>query len=233
MGHKRASTDNTNSDQQATGDFGAFFVTKDPKEALGIIKAYDADYVVYDYKALLETGTYTAYANELQKNKYNSQNNLLAPFSCQPEKNLGQLNYNCLSLFTNSNGQRINSKIDASQMLTLPSTYTSKPNNVWQNKIPVVYYATMNKSLLLIIDMQTNESYGIKLWLNAPDTQKYFSLVYDNGFVKIWKVNKDAFKDITPYMIGLTEKEVIEWNSKLWWLDQNTATPIPPAGFGQ
>lgn len=228
MGHKRASTDNTNGDQQANGDFGAFFVTKDSKEALGIIKAYDADYVVYDYKALLEMGTYTAYANELQKNKYDAKNIFIAPFACQPEQNLNTLNYTCNSLFTASNGQRMSSKFNASQMFSFPSTYTNKPNNIWQNKIPVIYYTTINKSLLLIIDTTTNNSYGLKLWFNAEETKPYFTPVYDNGFVKIWKVNKDAFKDVKQHMTGLTEKEIDEWNSKLYWLDQNTVNPIAP-----
>ena len=224
IGHQRASTDNTNSDQQANGDFGTFFVTQDSNEALGIIKAYDADYIAFDYKALLETQTYSAYANELQKNKFNTKNSFVAPFACQSEQNPigGTTNFNCTSLFY-MGGQRVSTKFDAGKMFGFPSQYTTKPTDIWQNKLPVIYYTTINKSLLLIVDMKTNESYGLKLWFNAPETKKYFIEVYNNGFVRIWKVNKDAFKDVSAYMTGKTVKEVEEWNSKLWWLnDTNT-----------
>jgi len=220
MGHKRASTDNTNGDQQANGDFGTFFVTKDSNEALGIIKAYDADYVVLSYDSLFELQTYANYANEKQKNKFNLKEIISMPFTCQPKQNMSTMNFNCTSMFYMGN-QRINMNFDAQKMFSFAQTYSTKPTDIWQNRLPVVYYTTLNKSLLLITDMKTNQSYGIKLWFNAPETKDYFTEIFNDGFVRIWKVNKEAFKNIPVFMTGKTEKEINEWNSKLYWLDAN------------
>ncbi len=227
MGHKRVSTDNTNSDVQADTDFGTFFLTKDSNEALGIIKAYDADYVVVNYDSLMEMQTYASYANTIVPNKFNTKEIVNMPFSCQPEQNLGTMSFNCVSLFYMGN-QRVNTTFDAQKMFSFAQDYTTKPTDIWQNRLPVIYYTTINKSLLLVVDMKTNESYGIKLWFNAPETKPYFSEVYTNGFVRIWKVNKDAFKNVALAMTGKTEKQVEEYNSKLWWIDQNTEYPIAP-----
>ncbi len=221
MGHKRASTDNTNSDQQANSDFGAFIIEKDLNKALGIIKAYDSDYIVLGMDSTYALGTYQTYANAKADKKY-TLNPLTLPYYCtQKQDPINKTTkFNCTTIVSIGN-QRLTASLDAKQMLTLPTEYTTKATTIFQNKIPVIYYTNQYRNILTIVDISTNETIGYKLWFNAPELKQYFKKIYDNGFVKIWEVQKNSLNNIPMHMSGLTLEEVEEWNSKLYWLDEN------------
>lgn len=221
MGHKRASTDNTNSDQQANSDFGAFIIEKDLNKALGIIKAYDSDYIALGMDSTYALGTYQVYANAKSDEKYNL-NPLTLPYYCSQKQDPinKTTKFNCTTIVTIGN-QRLTLSLDAKQMLSLPTEYTTKATTIFQNKIPVIYYTNQYRNILTIVDISTNETIGYKLWFNNSELKQYFKKVYDNGFVKIWEVQKESFKDIPMHMSGLNLEEIEEWNSKLYWLDEN------------
>ncbi len=216
IGHKRASTDNTNADQQANGDFSAFVLEKDLNKALGIIKAYDSDYIVISYDTLLGINTYQMYANVLEKNAYNISNNIIIPFGCQQ---INYQNYQCTSL-TYIGNQRLSFNPSLAQLSKYPTNYTTNPISIWQNKLPVIYYLDKKLGAIFMLDLENNKRTMYKLWFNDPEITKYFTKVHDNGAVKIWKVNKEEFTNIKEHMTGLTHEEVLEWNSKLYWLNE-------------
>lgn len=221
MGHKRASTDNTNGDGQANADFGAFIIEKDLNKALGIIKAYDSDYVVLGMDSTYALGTYLTYANSKSKKKYDL-NPLTLPYYCSQQSDPinKSTKFNCISIPVIGK-KRLTLSLDAKQMLSLPTEYSTKATTIFQNKIPVIYYTNQYRNILTLADMSTNETTGYKLWYNSPELKPYFKKIYDNGFVKIWEVQKLSFENIPMHMSGLTIEEIEEWNSKLYWLDEN------------
>jgi hypothetical protein len=221
MGHNKASTDNTNSDQQANSDFGAFIIEKDLNKSLGIIKAYDADYIVLGVDSTYALGTYQTYANAKSKTKYNLSA-FTIPYYCSQQNDpiSKTTKFNCISQVSIGN-QRLTASLDAKQMLSIATEYTTKPSIVWQNKLPVIYYTNKYRNMLTMVDVSTNETTGYRLWFNDKELNKYFKKIYDNGFVKIWEVQKNSLNDIPMHMSGLNVEEIEEWNSKLYWLDEN------------
>lgn len=209
IGHQRASTDNTNSDSQANRDFGTFFTTENPNDALGIIKAYDTDYVVLSDEALMGQQTYATYSyNKEGDPRLKDFMNIVFP--CYPEKNpiTNTVIYNCGG-----------NKLEATQMYSLPVKYNTKPMEIYQGKVPLFYYSNPQKNMFAVLNARSNNSFGAKLWFEDTSTEKYFTKVYDNSYVKIWKVNKEAYKDIIPQMTDMNLEQINEWNSKLWWLN--------------
>ena len=174
MGHKRASTDNTNGDGQANADFGAFIIEKDLNKALGIIKAYDSDYVVLGMDSTYALGTYLTYANSKSKKKYDL-NPLTLPYYCSQQSDPinKSTKFNCISIPVIGK-KRLTLSLDAKQMLSLPTEYSTKATTIFQNKIPVIYYTNQYRNILTLADMSTNETTGYKLWYNSPELKPYF-----------------------------------------------------------
>jgi len=216
MGKKLASTDNTNGDGQANNDFAYFVIDSNFQEALGIIKAYDTDYVVLAAEDISNQMVYASYAYNASGNDSRVSSHFGVIVNCSKSVNpIGNVTeYNC-------NGN----KFTAQQMNGFAINWQSKPNDLYQGRLPIFYYTNTQKNIFWMISTTNNDSTGVKLWFNNPDTLKYFTTVYDNGYQKIFKVNKEAFADIHPFMLGKTPAEIEEWNSKLWWLkDTNSNT---------
>lgn len=209
IGHKLASTDNTNGDGQANRDFSKFVIDENFEEALGIIKAYDSDYVVLASEDISNQGIYAMYVYNKNSADYRVQSHLGYVMPCSRAINpIGNTTeYNCGG-----------NKMSEQQMSGFAVNYQTKPNDLYQNKIPIFYYTNTQRNQFWMINSVNNSSTGAKLWFNAPETKKYFDLVYDNSYQKIFKVNKQEFTNITPYMLDMNLEQINEWNSKLWWL---------------
>jgi len=219
IGNLRASSDNTNFDGQANRDFSMFVIDTNLQSALGIIKAYDADYVVLSSEDIANQMVYATYAYKVGSSDYRVSSHFGIVMPCRKSSNpvTNLIEYNC-------GGNKIGEK----QMAGFATNWQSKPNDLYSGKIPIFYYTNSQKNQLWMINNVNNDSIGAKLWFNSIETQKYFELVYDNGYQKIFKVNKDQFKDVQMHMVDMNLQQIEEWNSKLWWLDQNTPTPIKP-----
>ncbi len=214
ISHKSVSTDNGNNDVQANTDYAAFIIDENITRALGIIKAYNPDYVVIPSDDFVNQSYFASITYNTNMQDYRVQEKLGFGLDCQKSVNQvsGSSEYNCRG-----------NKISASQMDSYQTTWTDKPTDLYQSRVPLYYYTNKQKNMLWALGMSVNNSMGAKLWFNSKDVSPYFDLVYDNGDIKVWKVNKEAFSSIEPHMTNMTREQVDEWNSKLWWLnDSNT-----------
>ena len=216
IGHKRASTDNTNSDYQANRDFSNFDITTDLNVGLGTIKAYDSDYIVLSGEDIAKQAVYGYYAYNL-KNYNDYRLKLLSGGYAGCHKQTNPVN-NAAMYFCG--GYKLTEK----QIDGLSTSWQKKPTEIMQNKVPVFIYTNKAKTGFWLLTARNNDSFGAKLWFGSPELSKYFSLVYDNGYQRIWKVNKDAFKDVKPYMLDMNQQQIKDWNSKLWWLKKPTTS---------
>jgi asparagine N-glycosylation enzyme membrane subunit Stt3 len=214
MGHKKASTDNTNGDSQANRDFANFVITNETDAALGTMKAYDTDYVILSLEDVTTQQVYSMYAYQTGQNDYRVSGRFGAASGCRKEVNQisGQSTYKC-------GGNNFNEQ----QMNAFATTWQSEPNEIYQGRMPIYYYTNPSKTRWYALNNLNNGSISTRLWFDDKFLREYFTLVYNNEFQKIWKINKEAYDDIEPYMIDMNSEEIEEWNSKLWWLEDNNS----------
>ncbi|MCK9544701.1 MAG: hypothetical protein M0R03_22005, partial [Novosphingobium sp.] len=182
---RKASTDNTNSKLEADSDFGLFIISPDLNHSLELMKKYDSDYFIADngyfnrYSSFASYGYVTTNYNDPRVSKYISFS-----VDCYPGR-VGEdsLAYKC--------GDNI---FPEEEMKAMPTTWTDQPTDV-MNKIPVFVYRLKDNSKIFIFNTAANNSAFSKIWFSQDTYSKYFSTVYENGNVRIYKVDKDQVSE--------------------------------------
>jgi len=178
IGERRPLVDNRNNDFQADSDWARFYLTEDLNEAYAIVRKYDADYVVLSNDLLGKMNSLGFYA-------YNTTD--------VTDARLSKFFGNFLECSPRNNGQSFQcgpNAIPAPQLESIPSSWRQNPNQLFEQKTPMYVYRDKNNRFLYFLNVPSNIGVGPRLWFYETSTQEYFTQVYENAGVKIFKVKK-------------------------------------------
>jgi len=86
-----------------------------------------------------------------------------------------------------------NNIFTADQMSKIPTTWTDSPVDV-VNGQPMYIYRLEDNSKIVFLNSVANNSAFAKIWFAEPSYQDLFSIAYESGAVRVYKVNKDILK---------------------------------------
>ncbi len=207
LANRRVATDNTNGDGQALKDVPMFFIDDNAEHAMGILKAYDADYVLMDLQSISGLGVYSMYVN----NTSNSSDPRVAKY----QSYVLSCTKNELQLQNDSYYTCGGNKILPAQMDSFYTEWNSNPSTIINGKTPMYYYTYPTKNVLFGLSYAANNSMAAKLWFGSKELGKYLTLVYAQNQVRVYKVNKSSLANIEPQMVGLNQTQIEEWNNKV------------------
>lgn len=183
---RKASSDNTNSNLEATSDFGKFIISQDINESKELLKKYDADYVLVDNKTLQKHMAFALYAyrtinyQDPRVQKYISMRS-----DCQKYKTpiTNVVSYVCNNQSFTEEG-----------FLDIPTTWSNTPYIVDQG-IPLYVYRDLNNSAYYLFNASVNKTIFVRIWFNDPSVDPILDLVYSKGDVRLYKVNKELLNN--------------------------------------
>ncbi len=184
---RRVVIENRNHDFKASRDVASFFIAQDLNTALSILKKYQPDYIVLDSSFFFMAPSFAQY-KEWSTDYSNPE---ILPFyagityitPCQEKEQYYLCNY-------------LQNPLPKKELEKLPSKWTKIPNQIdpSNKRIPLfAYFIKSEPSELMILNQRVNNSLFAKMWLNSPETSKYFEEVYHKNGVKIFKVKKESF----------------------------------------
>ncbi len=178
IGERRPMLDNRNNDFNGDRDYANFYLATDLNVAYAIVRKYDADYVVLSNDLLGKEAALGFYA-------YNTTD------VTDPRLTQYFGNYNdCSPVDGGKSYQCGPNKLSAEQLNSLPSSWRSSPNQLYQQKMPIFIYRDRQNRFMYYFNVPENLTIGARLWFYEPETEKYFTLAYENPGVKIFKVKK-------------------------------------------
>jgi dolichyl-diphosphooligosaccharide--protein glycosyltransferase len=177
---RKASTDNTNAFMEGDSDFGLFILSQDLNNSKNLMKKYDVDYFIADntyfnrYTSFASYGYVTTDYKDPRVAKYVS-----ATFNCLKGNVAdGTKAYKCNdNIFTEA------------QMTKIPTTWIDSPSDVI-NGMPMYVYRLEDNSKIFFLNDAGNNSGFAKIWFSEKEYKKTFSIAYENGAVRIYKVDK-------------------------------------------
>jgi asparagine N-glycosylation enzyme membrane subunit Stt3 len=183
---RKASTDNTNSNNRATSDFGKFIISQDINESKELLRKYDADYVLVDSKTLQKHMAFALYAHlTINYQDPRVQKYLSMRSDCQKHKTpiTNVVSYVCNNQSFTEEG-----------FLDMPTTWKSTPYIVDQGT-PLYVYRDLNNSAFYLFNNAVNKTIFVRLWFNDPSVEPILDLVYSKGDVRLYKVNKELLNN--------------------------------------
>ena len=183
---RKASTDNTNSNNIATSDFGKFIISQDLNESKELLKKYDADYVLVDSKTLQKHMAFALYAHlTINYQDPRVQKYLSMRSDCQKHKTpiTNVVSYVCNNQSFTEEG-----------FLDIPTTWKNAPYIVDQGT-PLYVYRDLNNSAFYLFNAAVNKTIFVRLWFNDPSVEPILNLVYSKGDVRLYKVNKELLNN--------------------------------------
>jgi asparagine N-glycosylation enzyme membrane subunit Stt3 len=178
---RKASTDNTNSRMEGNSDFGKFILTDDFNFTKEIMKKYDSDYFIADttyFNRYTSFGSYGFMTINYQDPRISRH--LSVAFDCAK----GLLPDNTVAYKCNEN------IFKEEDMEKLPTTWVDNPTDII-NGNPVFIYRLEDNSKVIFLNTASNQSTFAKIWFSEENHSKLFSKVYENGDVRIYKIEKD------------------------------------------
>ncbi|MDO8625562.1 MAG: hypothetical protein Q7R47_05745, partial [Candidatus Diapherotrites archaeon] len=190
MGERHVITDNRNFDNNANSNVGKFVTTKDTNVALGLLKYYDSDYVTLGADLFGQRNSMLIYGYymETQPNGTDTRFDSVQSFvlACSTQTESGQDFVACGS-----------NKIPKNTFDSLPTVWTTTPAMVENSRDPVFLYRSADDGRLLKFSEKVNASVFARMWLHAPEMDRYFEEVYPIGtgaqekMLKIFRVKKE------------------------------------------
>jgi len=189
IGERAVLTDNRNIYYEPLQDVAKFIITLDVKEGARIVKSYDSDYVILSQDVFQKEASYARYAFDT----VNIDDANIIPYRigptfsvpCESREQEGQLIYVC--------GNAVFTEEQAS---TIPTEWTTKSNQLYENKVRMFIYIDKDRGYLYQLNPTVNESMAAKLWFHYPEAMKYFEEVYGAKGIKIFRVKKDAISNV-------------------------------------
>jgi asparagine N-glycosylation enzyme membrane subunit Stt3 len=182
---RKVSSDNTNSYMEANSDFGLFILSEDFNFTKEVMIKYDSDYFIADNTYFNRYTSFGSYGY-LTTNYQDPRISRYISFIIDCQKGLLENNsvaYKC--------GENIFSEEDINMV---PTEWTDKPLDVI-NGIPFYIYRLEDNSKMIFLNKAANNSTFAKIWLNEENHSLLFSTVYENGDVRIYKINKDFLNE--------------------------------------
>jgi asparagine N-glycosylation enzyme membrane subunit Stt3 len=179
---RRASTDNTNYSKEANQDFATFILTTDLNKSVEIIKKYDADYIMVENDMFGKYRAYALYkyqATSFTDPRVTKYVGLASRCYEQRTPVSQQVSYMC------SIGN-----LEKTQMENTPTTWQKKPAQLVDN-IPTHLYRDKNNNYYYFLNPAINSSTMAKMWFYEENASNYFTEVFHNETVKVFKVNKE------------------------------------------
>jgi len=174
LAERGASTDNRNYDFAGDRDFALFIVEEDENKMHELVKSYGADYVILDEDLLMKQRSLGMYAYVTT----NGNDERIAKFF--------GVAFGCSILQLTQEIECGPNKIPLAQYQSLPTTWTSIPNQV-QDRMPLFIYRDNDFTRLYIVNSATNSSLLARLWFKAPDITHFEEIYYAKG-IKIIRV---------------------------------------------
>jgi dolichyl-diphosphooligosaccharide--protein glycosyltransferase len=182
---RKASTDNTNAYIEGTSDFANFVITDDFNKVSALMKKYDPTIIAEDSSFFSKYNSFGLYAyitTNIQDPRISKYFGIALPCTAYKKSVSGDIIYDCRNL-----------RFEEQKMNQLPTTWTSEPTDVYQG-MPVYLYRDKDNSTVYFINSAINNSIFAKIWFEDKEYAKYFDIVYNQGDVKLIKVNKEKFK---------------------------------------
>lgn len=174
LGERGATTDNRNYDFAGDRDFALFIVEEDENKMYELVKSYGSDYVILDEDLLMKQRSLGMYAYVTT----NGNDERIAKFF--------GVAFGCSVLQLTQEIECGPNKIPLAQYQSLPTTWTSTPNQV-QDRTPLFIYRDNDFTRLYIVNPATNSSLLARLWFKAPDITR-FEEIYSAKGIKIIRV---------------------------------------------
>ena len=176
----------------SSGEFARFLIALDTNSALKIIKKYRPDYIILSSNMFAGFPTLYVYAYEKRHSAILS------------DPQLGKIARTAFGAYIPCR-QDINGVFCAGQyfgddaLARIPTKWQEKAVDVDpQANLPVWVYRDVNDIGIAYLYNSANKSMLAKLWFNADEISKYFTLVHvetsQNEVIKIFKVNNEAIK---------------------------------------
>jgi hypothetical protein len=178
---RKVSSDNRNYTQEANADYAQFLTTPDTNIAYDIVSnKIGADYIILQSNQFSSLPTMEFYVIGERDNSVTQKYIGTGYANCSGEETL-----DCQGrIFGNYN---TNFQVTKPQLDAL-ANWTPTPTDFYNGQIPIYFYKNTNKSII-ILDTASNNSNLAKVWFHDNAIQNYYTEVYFNGSIKIFKVN--------------------------------------------
>jgi len=162
-------------DEEKEKDVASLYLTQDINEFKEIMGKNNSDYflLVRQYLESLPSFVIMKY----QLGDYSN-----------PEIN----KYSCLAFECN---KEINDKygcgpnsLSQEEMELLPTTYITRPNQIYAERMPLYLYKSKDNSIIYFINDATNKTIVVRMWFNDAELSNDFETVFENSETKIIKV---------------------------------------------
>jgi hypothetical protein len=178
--------DNRNNDTKATSAVAQFILTRDVSEGVGIVDGYGSTHLIFGndlLEKLPNMGLFAYGTASWDDPRIQNVVGFVKRCSLTEKPLTREQNYDC--------GGNV---LTTTQMQKLPTVWTTTPNNL-QDGIPFFIYRDVNNKWLYAFSARANDIMLVRLWMDDPETMKYFTEVYRNdGDVRVYSVNPPAQK---------------------------------------